>query len=50
MLCVLLCFSLLTVLFLTYETEKMDQTQSMTPLTLILDHLQDFRDRAIVWV
>ena len=35
------------VLFLTYKIDVMGQTQITTSLTLILDHLQDFRDRAI---
>lgn len=41
--CVLLCFWLLSFLFLTYSTDIMGHTQSMTLLNLILGHLQDFR-------
>lgn len=42
--CVPFWFVLWFIFFLTYET---DITQSMTLLILILDHLKDFRDRAI---
>lgn len=45
-LCVVLCTVLfLCALFLTYKSEIIGHTQSMTLLTFILYHLQDFRDR-----
>lgn len=42
--CTVYCF-VLFILFLTYETDTMEHTQSLSLMTLILGHLQDFRNR-----